>query len=195
MLTGWRTVPRARARRHARLGALVAGGTAAVVMGVVGCTSIIGGTPEADTSAAPAYRSSVSASVSASEATSSIRETQRQQSMTTQAVRGACGRFASSSSDAVDTVNKYVEAFNSGGDIPGTAGPAIEALNHSADEVTGAINEKLSTELKDAFTTYAEAARGVANAISSKAPVAVYNSRKDELNRAREKGMQLCRAF
>jgi len=174
---------------------LAVGGAAALAMGVVGCTSIIGGSPHADTSAAPAYRSSVSASVSASEATSSIRETQRQQSMTTQAVRGACGRFASSSSDAVDTVNKYVEAFNNGGDIPGTAAPAVEALNRSADEVAGAVNEKLSTELKDAFGVYVEAARGVANAISTKAPVSVYNARKDELNRARQRGMELCKAF
>lgn len=195
MLTRWRTVPRERVRRHARLTALAAGGVAAVVMGVVGCTSIVGGNPQADSSEAPAYRSSVSASASASEATSSIRETQRQQSMTTQAVRGACGRFASSSSDAVDTVNKYVEAFNSGGDISGTAGPAVEALNHSADEVAGAVNDKLSAELKDAFNTYVEAARGVANAISTKAPVSVYNARKDELNRAREKGIQLCKSF
>ncbi|WP_306341114.1 hypothetical protein, partial [Mycolicibacter arupensis] len=182
-------------RRHARVGASVAGVAAALAMGVVGCTSIIGGTPEADTSEAPAYRSSVSASISASEATSSIRETQRQQSMTTQAVRGACGRFASSSSDAVDVVNKYVEAFNHGGDVSGTAGPAVEALNHSADEVVAAINEKLSPDLTDAFNTYAQAARGVATAISSKAPVSVYNARKDELNRARDKGMQLCKAF
>lgn len=160
-------------------------------MGVVGCTSIIGGSPQVNVSEAPAYRSSVSAS----EVTSSIRETERQQSMTTQAVRGACGRFASSSSDAVDTVNKYVEAFNNGGDIPGTAAPAIEALNHSADEVTGAVNDKLSAELKEAFGAYAEAARGVANAISTKAPIAIYNARKDELNRARQKGMELCRAF
>lgn len=164
-------------------------------MGVVGCTSIIGGSPQADTSAAPEYRTSVSASVSASEATSSIRETQRQQSMTTQAVRGACGRFASSSNDAVDTVNKYVEAFNNGGDVPGAAGPAVEALNHSADEVAGAVNEKLSSEIQDAFGTYVEAARRLANGISSKAPISVYNARKDELNRARQKGMELCRAF
>lgn len=170
---------------------MVAGGVAAIAMGVVGCTSIIGGTPEADVSEAPAYRSSVSAS----EATSSIRETQRQHSMTTQAIRGACGRFVSSSSDAVDVVNRYVEAFNNGGDIPGTAGPAVEALNRSADEVAKAINEKLSSELVDAFNTYAEAARGVATAISAKAPVSVYNARKDELNRAREKGIQLCKAF
>jgi len=92
-------------------------------------------------------------------------------------------------------VNKYVEAFNNGGDIPGTAAPAIEALNHSADEVTGAVNDKLSAELKEAFGAYAEAARGVANAISTKAPIAIYNARKDELNRARQKGMELCRAF
>lgn len=191
MLTGWRTASREQARRHARLGALAVGGAAALAMGVVGCTSIIGGSPQVNVSEAPAYRSSVSAS----EATSSIRETERQQSMTTQAVRGACGRFASSSSDAVDTVNKYVEAFNNGGDIPGTAAPAIEALNHSADEVTGAVNDKLSAELKEAFGAYAEAARGVANAISTKAPIAIYNARKDELNRARQKGMELCRAF
>ncbi|MGV0627096.1 hypothetical protein [Mycolicibacter minnesotensis] len=195
MLTGWGTVARARMRRHARGSALVTGGVAALAMGVVGCTSIIGGNPQADTTEAPAYRSSVSSSVSASQATSSIRETQRQQSMTTQAVRGACGRFASSSSDTVDVVNKYVEAFNNGGDIPGTAGSAVDALNHSADEVAAAINEKLSVELTDAFNAYVEAARGVATAISSKAPVGVYNARKDELNRARDKGIQLCKSF
>ena len=162
-----------------------------LVLAVVGCTNIVGGNPAADTAEAPAYRSSVAES----EVTSSIRETQRQQSMTTQAVRGACGRFASSSSDAVDTVNKYVEAFNNGGDISGTAGPAAESLNHSADEVAGAVNEKLSNELRDAFNTYVEAARGVANAISAKAPVSVYNARKDQLNSAREKGIKLCKAY
>ena len=55
--------------------------------------------------------------------------------------------------------------------------------------------EKLSNELRDAFNTYVEAARGVANAISTKAPVPVYNARKDELNSARQKGIQLCKAF
>ncbi|MEO8816065.1 MAG: hypothetical protein ABI307_11305 [Mycobacterium sp.] len=195
MLNGWRTVPRRRVGRSTRLGVLVVGALAALVMGVVGCTSIIGGAPAVDTSAAPAYRSSVSASVSASVATSSIQESQRQQSMTTQAVRGACGRFASNSDDAIDTVNKYVQAFNSGTNIAATAGPAVDALNHSADEVAGAINEKLSTELRDAFNVYIDAARGVANAISGKAPVSVYNSRKDQLNAAREKGIQLCRAY
>lgn len=184
-------MPRERVRRHARIGALVVGGAAASVMGVVGCTSIIGGTPEANNSAAPEYR----ASVSASEATSSIRETERQHSMTTQAVRGACGRFASSSVDAVDTVNKYVEVFNGRGDIAAAAGPAIDALNHSADEVAGSINDKLSNELKDALNAYADAARGVATAISSKAPISVYNARKDELNEARQKGIKLCRTF
>lgn len=164
-------------------------------MGVVGCTTIIGGTPAADTSAAPVYRASVSASVSASAATSSIQESQRQQSMTTQAVRGACGRFASNSNDAVDIVNKYVQAFNTGADVAATARAAVDALNHSADEVASAINEKLSTELRDVFNAYIDAARGVANAISNKAPVSVYNSRKDQLNGVREKGMQLCRAY
>ncbi|HET9877108.1 MAG TPA: hypothetical protein VFQ37_15320 [Mycobacterium sp.] len=195
MLNGWRTVPRERVRARTRVGALVVGVVAGLAIGVVGCTTIIGGTPEADTSEAPVYRSSVSASVSASAATSSIQESQRQQSLTTQAVRGACGKFASTSADAIDTVNKYVEAFNGGGDVSATTGPAVESLNHSAEEVTSAINEKLSPELRDTFNSYADAARGVATAISSRAPVSVYNSRKDQLNNIREKGLQLCRAY
>ena len=168
---------------------------AALAMGVVGCTSIIGGTAAVDTEAAPAYRSSVSASVSASIATSSIRETQRQQSLTTQAVRGACGKFAETSSDAIDTVNKYVEAFNSGGDVSATTGPAVDALNRSADAVSAAINDSMTAELRDTFNTYIDAAHGVASAISGKAAVSVYNSRKDQLNKARDKAMQLCRTY
>jgi hypothetical protein len=160
-------------------------------MGVVGCTSIIGGNATVDASAVPAYRSSLSASA----ATSSLRETRRQQTMTTQAVRGACGRFASASTDAVDSVNKYVDAFNNGGDISGTAGPAVEALNHSADVVSGAVNEKLSDELRDMFLSYVDAARAVANAISTRASASVYNTRKDQLNDVREKGLQLCKSY
>jgi hypothetical protein len=169
----------------------VIGAVAALGMGVVGCTSIIDGTASVDTSAAPVYRSSVSASA----ATSSIRETQRQQSLTTQVVRGACGRFASTSSDAVDSVNKYVEAFNNNGDISGTAGPAVDALNHSADEVSGIVDKVPSAELRDTFSSYVDAARAVASAISSRASVSVYNSRKDQLNSIREKGMQLCKTY
>jgi cytoskeletal protein RodZ len=195
VLNGWRTVPRKRVGPRVRLGALVVGAVAALTMGVVGCTSIIGGTATVDTSAAPPYRSSVSASVSASAATSSKRESQRQQSLTTQVVRGACGKFAATSTDAVDTVNKYVEAFNGGGDISGTAGPAVEALNHSADTVAGTNKEPLSAELHATFDSYVDAARAVANAISSRAPASVYNSRKDQLNSVREKGLQLCRTY
>ncbi|MBS9533583.1 hypothetical protein KIH27_08280 [Mycobacterium sp. M1] len=171
--------------------AQAAGVVAALAIGVVGCTNIVGGNPEADSSAAPLYR----ASVSASEVTSSIRETERQQAMTTQAVRGSCGKFASASDDAIQTVNKYVAAFNNGGDIAGTAGPAADALNHSADVTAEAVNDKLSSELRDALNAYVEAARTLATAISGKAPISVYNARKDELNNARVKGMQLCKTF
>ncbi|WP_307856814.1 hypothetical protein [Mycolicibacter acidiphilus] len=191
MLTGSPTAPRERLRRRVRITAQAAGVVAALAIGVVGCTNIVGGNPEADSSAAPLYR----ASVSASEVTSSIRETERQQAMTTQAVRGSCGKFASASDDAIQTVNKYVAAFNNGGDIAGTAGPAADALNHSADVTAEAVNDKLSSELRDALNAYVEAARTLATAISGKAPISVYNARKDELNNARVKGMQLCKTF
>lgn len=188
-------MPGRRARANVRNGAFAVGVVAALAMGVVGCTSIIGGSATVDAAEAPAYRSWVSESVSASAATSSLRETQRQQSMTTQKVLGACGKFASSGSDAIEAVNKYVEAFNNGGDIGGATGPAVAALNRSADEVSNAVNDALPADLRDTFTAYVDAARGVAGAISNKAPVSVYNSRKDQLNKVREKGMQLCRAY
>lgn len=115
--------------------------------------------------------------------------------MTTQAVRGACVRFANSSTTAVETVNKYVDAFNSGGDVSGTAGPAIEALNTSAETISGAVNDVLSPELRDVFNSYAESARSLAEAISSHAPTPVYNSRKEELNNVRGKGIELCKSY
>ena len=117
--------------------ARVVGCVATVLLGVVGCTTVTDGAPGADTAIAPAYRASVSASVSASVATSSIRESQRQQSLTTQAVVRACESFVTSSKEAVDKVNDFVAAYNQGGDTTGAEGPAIDALNHSADAVEG----------------------------------------------------------
>lgn len=189
VLNGWRTIP--RGGKRTRAGASLVGAVAALAMGVVGCTSIIGGKANVDTSAAPAYRSSVSASA----ATSSIHETQRQQSLTTRAMRSACGRFASTSTDAVDSVNKYVDALNNGGDVSGTAGPAVDALNHSADEVSDVMNEMLSDDLRDTFDSYVNAARAVANAISGRVTASVYNTRKNQLNNIRDKGLQLCKSY
>jgi hypothetical protein len=88
-----------------RRGALALGCVAAVVMGIVGCTTFTNGTATPDTKVAPAYRQSVSASVSASSATSRVRESQRQQSLTTQAVRNSCDSLATSSKDAIEKVN------------------------------------------------------------------------------------------
>ena len=68
-------------------GALALGCVAAVIIGIVGCTTVTKGTATPDRNVAPAYRQSVSASVSASSATSRVRESQRQQSLTTRAVR------------------------------------------------------------------------------------------------------------
>lgn len=113
VLIGWRVVL-ARTGKLPKRGALALGCTAAVLMGIVGCTTVTNGTAKPDTKVAPAYRQSVSSSVSASIATSSIRESQRQQSLTTKAVRGSCDSLATTSKEAIDKVNAYVGAFNAG---------------------------------------------------------------------------------
>jgi hypothetical protein len=177
-----------------RRGALALGCVAAVVIGIVGCTSVTNGTATPDTKVAPAYRQSVSASVSASSATSKVRESQRQQSLTTQAVRSSCDSLATSSKDAIDKVNDYVSAFNGGRNTGPTEGPAIGALNDSATTVSNSFSDALSQQLRDAFTAYVDAARGVANAIGIHASIPEFNKRVDLLNDTKTKALKLCLA-
>lgn len=105
----------------------------------------------------------------ASAATSSIRESQRQQSLTTKAIRTSCDALAATSKDAIDKVNAYVAAFNQGRNTGPTEGPAIDALNNSASTVSGSLSAALSAQLGDALNAYVDAARAVANAIGAHA--------------------------
>ena len=191
----WAVLIGSRAGRRLRIGALVAGTAAAVAMGVVGCTIVVDGAGTADPSHAGEYRASVSESVSASLETSRIKESQRQQSLTTQAIRGSCVTFASASNDAVDAVNKWVEAFNSGGNTSGTAGPAVAALNNAASTADSLAGSVASADLRDKFTAYASVARAVADAINTSAGPATYNARKDELNDIRTQTLELCKGY
>jgi hypothetical protein len=203
VLIGWRTglqpgsgnpAPDALASRRLRIGARVIGCLATVLMAIVGCTSVTDGTPTADTVIAPAYRASVSASISASSATSKIRESQRQASLTTKAVVRACESFATTSKDAIDKVNDFVAAYNQGRDTTPTEGPAIDALNHSADVVSGNVSNPLSADLRDALNAYGDAARDVANAIGTHAGSAEFNRRVNQLNDTKTKAVKLCLA-
>ncbi len=181
-----------RGLRHLRIGGLLLGSAATVLLAIVGCTTVTGGSGTVDTAVAPAYRASVSASVSASSATSRIRETQRQQSLTTRAVRTSCEAFASTSKDAIEKVNAFVAAYNAGGNTGPQEGPAIDALNHSADAVTGSLSDALSAGLRDALNAYVDAARGVANAIATHAATSEFNRRVDQLNDTKSKAVQQC---
>ncbi|MGH3282998.1 MAG: hypothetical protein ACRDNW_28255, partial [Trebonia sp.] len=82
-------------------------------------------------------------------------------SLTKQAVVRACTSFATSSKEAIDRVNEFVAAYNQDRATGPSEGPAIDALNHSADVAVGGISNPLSAELRDAFNAYADAAREV----------------------------------
>jgi hypothetical protein len=189
VLNGWRAV---LAEESPKRGALALGCIAVVSMGVVACTTVTNGTGAPDTKLAPVYRSSVSASISASSATSRARETQRQQSLTTQAVRGTCDSFATSSKTAIDQVNAFVAAFNQGRNTGPTEGPAIDALNNSASTVASGLNDALSQQLRDALNAYIDASRAVANAIGTHVATAEFNRRVDQLNDTKTKAVKLC---
>ncbi|MCV6967684.1 hypothetical protein BST27_15280 [Mycobacterium intermedium] len=199
MLIGWRAVPRTHGGfspfRDRRRGALALGSVAAVLLGIVGCTKVTEGTAAPDTAVAPAYRSSVSASVSASIATSSVRESQRQVSLTTKAIHNSCDTLATTSNEAIDKVNAFVEAFNSNRNTGPTEGPAIEASNNSATAVTNSITDAIGPELRNALNAYSDASRAVANAIATHAATGEFNRRVNQLNDARSKAIKLCKTY
>src|SRR6185312_14746797 len=127
---------------------------------IVGCTSVTQGSPMIDKADAPVYRASVSASSEESAASSSSRESQRQASLTTQAVHTSCEALSSSSVDAITAVNNYVDVFNqNAAGAAASAGPAVDALNHSADVVAGSLSDALQPELRDALNSWVDAAR------------------------------------
>lgn len=175
-----------------RRGALVVGSIAVVAIGIVGCTKVADGSGSPDTNAAPAYRSSVSASVSASAVTSSVRESQRLQSVTTRAIRTSCDALATTSKEAIDKVNLFVAAFNSGKNTGATEGPAITALNASATTVENSYSDALPGNMRESFNTYNDSARQVANAIGTHAATGEFNKRVDRLNDSKTKALKLC---
>ena len=65
----------------------------------------------------------------------------------------------------------YVNAFNrEGGDIATTEGPAVDALEQSADAVESSVEDIVPEDLKDAFAAWVDNAHTTADAITSHAP-------------------------
>ena len=184
-----------RSARGLRVGGLLAGSAAVVLMTVVGCTTVSDGTATVNAGDAPAYRTSVSVSLSESAASSSVRESERQASETTKAMHDACETLSTTSADAIDAVNTYVDAFNQGGkNVDATEGPAVDALNQSADAVEGSITDTIPPELKDALTSWVDGARATAKAITGKAPAGEFNKTIGDLNDTRSNALSLCDA-
>jgi hypothetical protein len=178
-----------------RASGLAMGGLGVLAMIGVGCTSVTQGNATIDRADAPVYQASVSASAAESSASSSAQESERQASVSNKAVHTSCEALSSSSVDAIDAVNKYVDAYNKNtSDIGATAGPAVDALNHTADLVTGSLSAPLSPELTDALNGWADAARAVAGAISGNGSMDVFNAAIGRLNDSKTVALNLCDA-
>ena len=174
---------------------LLAAGAAAMSLGAVGCTTVTGGDAAANSGEAPAYRTSASLSSSSSASSSSSRESERQASMTTRAGHDTCETLSTTSADAIDAVNAYVKAHNDdSADIDAALGPAVDALNQSAEAVQGSITDIVPKEMKDVFTKWIDGARSTADVISNKAAAAEFNKAVDDLNQARSDALRVCDA-
>ncbi|MCV7224961.1 hypothetical protein H7J73_02755 [Mycolicibacterium komossense] len=163
-------------------------------MGLLGCTTVVGGSADVDTNAAPAYKASVTTSIAQSAASSSAKETERQLSSTTAAVHTACETLSTSSADAVDALNSFVAAMNSSGDPTPTEGPAGAALNNSADLVATSVNSTLPQPMQDAFNAWSDAAHATATAVLGHLPPADFNAAVTRLNDTRANALNLCDA-
>src|SRR3954468_6526186 len=162
-------------------------------MVIVGCTSITRGSAEIDRADAPVYRASVSASSEESAASSSSRESERQASLTTQAIHSSCEALSSSTADPITAVNNYVDAFNRNApDAAAKAPPAIDALNHSADLVARSVSDTLAPDLRDALHAWVDAARGLANAIGGNYGPDEFNAAVTKLNDTKTSALNLC---
>jgi hypothetical protein len=182
-------------RKRLRIAALVMGTPAAVAMIIVGCSSVTSGTATVNRADAPVYRASVSASSQESAASSSARESERQGSLTRQAVHASCDGLSSSSVDAITAVNNYVDAFNkTPADAAAKAGPAIDALNHSADLVASSESDALAQNLRDALNGWVDAARGLATAIAGNVGPEEFNAAITKLNDTKTTALNLCDA-
>jgi hypothetical protein len=171
------------------------GTPAAMAMIIVGCSSVTSGTATVDRADAPVYRASVSASSEESAASSSSRESERQGSITRQAVHSSCDGLSSSSVDAITAVNNFVDSFNkNGADAAAKAGPAIDALNHSADLVASSESDALAQNLRDALNGWVDAARGLATAIAGNVGPEEFNAAITKLNDTKTTALNLCDA-
>jgi uncharacterized membrane protein YccC len=162
---------------------------------IVGCNSVTSGSPTIDRADAPVYRASVSASIEESAARSSTRESERQASLTTQAIHSSCEALSSSSVDAITAVNNFVDAFNkNAADASAKAAPAIEQLNHSADLVAGSLSDALAANLRDALNAWVDAARGLATAIAGNYGPDEFNTAISKVNDTKTAALNLCDA-
>lgn len=176
-----------------RIAAFAVGIFAALAMVVVGCTQVTDGGAGAVPAEAAQYRASVAAASSAAVASSRAREAERQAALTGEAIRRSCEELSSSSADAVGAVNTFVAALN---EDPAAAapvmGPAIDALNNSADLVNASLSDELPTDLRDPLTSWIDAARGVANAIAGNYPIVEINAAIARLNDTKTVALDRC---
>ena len=162
---------------------------------IVGCQTLTEGAASVDRSDAPIYRASVSASMEESSSRSAASESARQASLSKAAVHTSCDQLSTSSVNAVDAVNAFVWAFNGNApDVDAKAGPAIDALNTSADLVAGSLSEPLSDELDVALKAWVDAAHDVAGTIARTFDMAAFNTAIDQLNDVKIRALDLCDA-
>ena len=166
------------------------GSLAGLAMIIVGCTSVTEGSPTVNATDAPVYKASVSASIEESAASSSSKESERQKSLTTEAVHSRV-RGAELQQRGLDHRGQRLRQ-----------GVQRECRRRAGEGGTGrrlaqpqrrrwsprSISDPLSQELKDALNAWVDAARGVATAIAGNYGPDEFNAAVTKLNDVKTTG-------
>lgn len=168
-----------------RAAALAFGCVAVSAMVIVGCSKSIEGSSTVDQPGAAAFRTSVSLSEAASASSSSS-------SASVEAVQAACQVFVDTGKPAMQAVNAYVDAENSGSTDPAKQQAAVDALHRAADAVTKAASTVQSAALKTALGGWAAASQTLATAISTNASTSDFNAAVDGFNEAKSSTETAC---
>jgi hypothetical protein len=113
-------------------------------------------------------------------------------------IQFSCLVMTNSSTDAINTLNVYVDTFNANGDQQAQqeqASAAVGALDASARRVEQTFGPMLPQPLRDVLNGYTRAAREVSGAVSQRVSEEAFNAAVDRLNTTKNVALDQCDAL
>lgn len=154
----------------------------ASLVAVTGCSGMVTGTAGVDAEVASAYRYSVASPF----------EVQRHGPVATGTV---CETMATTGSQAVSALSVHAAAIDAGSDGVATGIEAADSLNRTAMLVRADLDDTVPSEIHQALTAWADAARATALALRGRVTADRYSDTIDHLNASKKQAQDRCKGY